>query len=814
MTRDEIKDNLKFYKWSKIDAVIEKESPIEYDMDEFFDEIRKDPPYTDTPAYIINNTQGGKSADDFYCPSMIFFDIDFHFDNDKDRIEELKLFYQDTNTTSLQEFVDKLNMDKSIISAGLSKSGIGIRGFACIITPHYIESLKYELDYPTDWNKQIHKSNWMFMMQYLCDTYGIRMDRKYTKDVTANRLHQVTFHYRLTGSFYHEDWTPMYNDYCVIKTVNRYETDGKLEKYNVEWLDTLYHQNEQQFHKIFEHFDSFHSIFYALRNQSDEEIMWHYKIINECYSPIGGFRKQGHLDTGEKFYTYVKSHTTGEDLPLSAFYFHRNVYFNDPLILEDDIILGEDEMDYDLIMDDLKASLLPMIDDKIIGRLPKTLQDLCKDYNGTQRDMILLSSLSTMSIFFTDVKSTWYMGGDLYSNLYSFIVGDTGGGKSITKKSKLLVKKLSDEQRISYSQRLKEWGELDGKEQHRAMRPPEIKWVIGGDGGRAAIIKYLINNDEKLLLFEMEASIIGQNDKASWDGSYTDILRLGLENETIDKIRKGEDSTYIESPRLSITVTGTLDQIPKAIGTNGITNGTFNRFTYYWLWNDTPMLENPHGSIDNSTFERVGNELYDFWLTQINNKQLRFEFTNEQKEIFWNKMDNTHKSALLWNEKNSSGVVKRHFLMAKKICIILTMLRKMEECQNNLFQSFDTPINNKDRTRTISAPSITGTISPIDDDFINSIEIIKVYMKHSLTLLRYLLPTDKPIEPIKNWKISFFEILPKVFNKKLFKEIGKTNFNKSEKTYLRLWDICLKNKIISDNLGAYSLKKDWRNEVL
>lgn len=767
LDKQQINDNLKFYKWSKIEACIETETPKEYDIDDFFEEIRKDPPYKDKPVFVINNTVNGKRQNDFLCPSECFFDIDFHFDDDVKKMEGQKKFCIDTNVKSLQGFVDKLKDDPYIQSAGLSKSGTGVRGFMNIQTTYYDDSLNYELDYPTDWNKQIHESNWRFMMNYLKDMYGLDLESKYCDDTSAKGIQQVTYRYRKTGSFYNTEWIPLENTECVINTKNRYTINNGTEVFKVPFLDELLIQNEDKFKLFCEHYDGFKGLNYVLRNQSREINDWWFQTIDNFYLQTGGFRKQGHLDSPDKFYSHFQKQKSGTDLPMRVFLFSKKIYYNDPLILEDDYSTDIP----DIIIDDfkiekLRKQLLPIISDEVYEKLPDLLRELTINYDGSKRDVLLGSLLSTISVFFNGVKTKYWEGNDMYPNLYFFTVAGTGGGKTIIKKAKILTKKLEKEQRDMFSQLKKSYDSAPDTEKKKMIKPVEVKYVIGGDAGKSGVIKYLKNNDEILLVFETEAEVMSGNNKTDW-GNWSDIIRNGFGNEVIDKNRTTEDSVHIESPRLSINTSGTFDQIIKVVGEAGTENGAFNRFMFYWWWNERPSIENPHSNTDNTLSEAYGSDLYSFWEQKLKNKLYYFDFTEHQKDKFYDALVKTQSNVIAYYGNIGHGIVLRHFMMMKKICMSLTMLRIFERYTNDGI--------------CCEAFNIPSTLHPTDTDFYNSIEMVKVYMKHSLTIISELRGDKEILEPKKNWISELYDLLPNIFNKKTINEINKVNFKKSQR---------------------------------
>ena len=788
LSKDEIYSNSKFYRWTDIQNSIKTETPVEMDGDEFFEDIRKDPPYNNSNCFVINNTVNGKTANDFLCPSWVFIDLDFHFDKPEEKNKELMKFYTDTKTKSLQEFVDKISKDPYCVSGGLSKSKVGIRLFFNVQTKFYQESILYDLDYPTDWNKQIHKSNWEFVLNYLHDKYGIDLNSLYaSQDKSAGKLSQVTFRYCRTGSFYNENWLSMFNENCIVKTENRYETDGILERYETCWLAELYHQNEDKFRKIFEHYDGFKSLFYSLRNQSDDEIYWHYHMIDECYSSTGGFRTQGHLDSPDKFYSHVKDQTTGVDLPLRAFYFKRGIIFNDPLILIDEI--PED------VFENLKKELLPNIPDSVYKNLPDTLKLLTSRYSGPKKDVLLGAILSHTGIYFHNVKTTYWEGAKMYPNLYNFTVGDTGVGKSVIKKAKILTYDMEKYYREKFSEQKKAYDEQPrekGMVEEKIKKPKMVKYVIGGDAGRAGVIRQLISNEEVLSVFESEAEILVQNNDAKWGGDWTDIMRNGFGNETIDKTRKDEENSfYIDCPRLHITTSGTFNQVPKVVGKEGVTNGTFARFMWYWWWDENPQIENPHSNTNNDEYYETSKNLFDWYLSRIQNNEINFDFTDEQKEMFWQMLVDLQRKVITIHGNIGDSIIKRCFMMIKKISIILTMYREFDKWMTNTV--FNLPIPQR--------------LYSTDLDFNTAVEIVNVFMKHGLTIINQLQPEDfKYVEPTKRWTEKFLRLLPDTFTREDAQRINKDNFGKSSHTVNRvLRTMCLNNvlKIGSQDKNSF-----------
>lgn len=768
MNKETICKNLSFYRWNSEKSTILNSTPEEYEIDDFFDEIRSDEPYKNDNCFVVNKSINGKQAKDFLCPCIVFFDIDFHFEKEEDKINEIKKFCVDTKSQSLQDFVNKLSNDKYIISAGLSRSGKGIRGFACVDTSLYTDSIMYDLDYSVELNKAIHKSNFNYVMNYLSENYGLDLESKYSSDLSPSKLSQITYRFKREGSFYNEDWEPMYND-CVIE-LKEYSNLEDREVFKCDFLDTLLSKNMDIFKQTFEHYDKFNSIFYVLRNQPDEIILWFYNMIDNFYSSDGGFRKQGHLDSPEAFMKHVKLNNGGEDLPLRSFLFKRGIIYDE--VLEEESIIDFSE---------IKASVLPIISNEVYKKLPKILRDITQDYINQKRDFFLLSSLITTSIYFNNVSSVYFEGNEMYPNLYFFGIGNSSSGKSSIRKVKILTNKLERTQREEYRIKLNEWNNIGDKEK-KDKKPPEIKYILGGDGGRASLIKYLLNNNEQVLFWDTEADSLSQNKKTDW-GDITPLLRAGVMNEPIDKNRSGDDSIHIECPKISVNITGTPEQVNKVIGEDGIVNGTFARFLWYWWYSDKCEIEDPHKHTDNSMFIEYGDMLYNLWL-KLKDKELNFDFTKEQKSIFFDRINIIFKSFIYSNPDITDvadSLLKKYFNFSKKITMILTMLRMLELDYMNIEVDEDYLFTKK----PLDVLEIDSLITPTNDDLFISLEIIQVCLKHALCFLRSNNHEDNNKEPKQNWADDFYAMLPNKIKRVDAKKLGMDKFGKSDRTVRR-----------------------------
>jgi len=734
MDIQKIKDTLTFYKWSKIDASIRTERPVEFTMDEFFADIRQNPPevFKKTP-YVINNTYNGKAADDFTCPSMVFIDIDFHFDNEQDKIVEVKRFYDDTDTKSFQEFVDLMKKDKYCISAGVSKSGVGVRLFFHVTTKLWLDTLEYDLDYSTDMNKQIHESNWKTVMNYLSLYYNLDLDAEYSGDKTPGRLHQVTYKYLLDGSFYNTNWESMFNQGCHIREKKKYVSTGTEEKYEVEFLDDLYELNKEQFDDSFVHYDKMSSINYMLRTQPDSIIGWFYNKIKENY------QGKGYLVHLKDFDSFRKNVTKsgGDDLPLRGFLFKRGITYSEPFT-EFNLPEEEDEKE-------VNEKLIPQ---SVYDKLPEILKDVTSDFKEEKRDVVLLASLNSLAYYFSNVRFTYFFDDNQYNNFYTFILANSSAGKSIMNNGKKLLYDIDRYYRDKFNKEITAYNAVAKK---TTIPPIEVCVVCGGDATRQGLTKYLQNNNGKLLLFDTEAdSLLTQNG----DFDYSTLIRRCLQNESVTKLLAGQNIQYVETPKLNICVSGTKSQLLNMIGEKGSENGTFNRFIFY-SWDTEPTIESPHQKIKNNKCADYSKQLLDFYMENLHlDGFMEFNFTDKQIEYFDSKLIDLHKFYLAKEDDSTSGIIKRHFLIVKKMCVTMAGLRMFDAYKANVEDPYT------DETMRFDFTNLEIT----DSDLKNTIELITTLIKHSIELFRKFTPIDEtPITT--SWKEDIYSSLPDEFTR-------------------------------------------------
>jgi hypothetical protein len=309
----------------------------------------------------------------------------------------------------------------------------------------------------------------------------------------------------------------------------------------------------------------------------------------------------------------------------------------------------------------------PIIPAEIYDGIPKYLFDLTSNVkNARERDVMLVSAITILSNVFPKV-SGYYDNRKVHSNLYSFIVAPPASGKGVMGHACHLCKQVHKNL-------------VSGKFHTGSMNlvSNETKrYMVPEDVSSRAMVDYLEQNPQGLLLFSTESDTISKNNK-DW-GNWTDILRKAYHHESYSLGRKQDSTTIeLEFPRLSVCLTGTPSQVDRLMP--DVENGLFSRFVFY-TFDDIQKFELKN-SKDSFSFYNVLEEKSKEFTSiyrYFNQKDIVFNWSDHQFEkvnLFFQKLQDNYKGATF---TNINSVIFRHGLICYRISMILTMLKAFEE---------------------------------------------------------------------------------------------------------------------------------------
>jgi hypothetical protein len=406
----------------------------------------------------------------------------------------------------------------------------------------------------------------------------------------------------------------------------------------------------------------------------------------------------------------------------------------------------------------------PTIPHDVLSTLPNLLREGIEVLNNErEQDVFLTGALSIVSGCLPNVSGL-YSGKVVYPNLFSFLLAPAASGKGALNYSKNLADKyhkaVMAESKEAHNQYLQELSvhKHEKKYLKKGEQPPEepkeppFKVVfIPANTSNAKIIKHLEDNEGFGIICETEADTLGQTFKNDW-GSYSDILRKAYHHEKISISRKTNNEYFeIDNPRLSVTLSGTPNQILNII--QSAEDGLFSRFIFYLfasnpVWLDPSPNSNPVNLTEH--YQHLSDKVY---------KMVRFLNTTQTvihlSEPQWAKFNPLFDEYLfrIFNlvSNDATSVVKRLGLIVYRLCMIFTAIRKFEQ--------------------NIKHVDLQCT----DQDFNNALALADVYLQHSLLVLKNLPSSATSIhfKPI-SLKLNFYKNLPQEFERKLAVEIGAT----------------------------------------
>jgi hypothetical protein len=354
------------------------------------------------------------------------------------------------------------------------------------------------------------------------------------------------------------------------------------------------------------------------------------------------------------------------------------------------------------------ATIHKFIPECVYLNLPEPLDKIVSGFESRERDIVFLSSIGVLSACLPKVFSI-YDRKKNDANLYLFIIAPPASGKGSMNWSKILADPIHENLIKESKSKLQAYKRLT--DNSGVVKPEMQIKILPGNVSSSKVYHHLQNAQDSLLIFESEADSLSNMLKQDW-GDFSDILRKAFHHESVSISRATDDRLYeIKNPKLSIVISGTPNQLKPLI--SSVENGLFSRFMYYYFdeiqgWKDVSP-EAQFLDVEN-IFEasaRVVSQLYD--KLKLKQNPLEIKFSKTQWDLFQTEMGLATNTFIENDKIDFLAVIKRHGLMTYRIAMILTVLRN-KELINDEINHFECS----------------------DEDFLKSLDIIKIMMEHSL----------------------------------------------------------------------------------
>ena len=434
---------------------------------------------------------------------------------------------------------------------------------------------------------------------------------------------------------------------------------------------------------------------------------------------------------------------------------------------------------------------MPCVPEAIFCNLPELLNKGAQVFNTSrERDIFLTGAITILSGCVPNVEGI-YDQRTVYPNLNCFIISPAASGKSalvlakalgqayhnrLLKESREALKRYNAELQLHKSN-LQKRKKGDATFEEEPQRPLFKILFIPGNSSSAAVIRHLMDGDEKGIFCETEADTMGNSLKQDW-GGYSDLLRKAFQHESISYSRKtNQEFLEIHKPRLSVALSGTPSQVQGLI--KSAEDGLFSRFIFYTFkvipeWRD--VSPNQHKPNLTQHFEMLSNmvlEMVDF----LERYPTSFDLTLRQWEVHNQKCARWLKEMHVFVSEEATSSVKRLGLIVFRIAMVLSALRK--------FENGDT-----------SQPIVCE-----DADFETAFSLAEVFLQHAIYMFHKLPKT----ESISDHKLKrFYTALPSQFQRKEAVETGKS-IQIEERTTDKYLSLLLKEEFLTQaHYGHYS----------
>ena len=401
------------------------------------------------------------------------------------------------------------------------------------------------------------------------------------------------------------------------------------------------------------------------------------------------------------------------------------------------------------------------------GQLPDFLEKAVSVADITaQKDMLLISALTAASYALPHIRILHGRPQHVYSpNLISLIIAPPASGKGVMNNAELLLEPINE-----------------------FLQMGDRNAIYSGDFSSSSFIRTLAKNDGEIFMLQTEMDKMGKNWHQS-SNDFSDMFRQAFEHETIRYSRS--TGTYdtiditIKHPRLSVLLSGTLDQLTPFVGDGQ--NGLASRFLPYIVDEKIPFDPNVLGHGDSyeengvhNIYKSLSLDLFRRWqyLSALN-EDLLWSLTPEQSqalgEIFSDAYNLAFEPALRMPEV-FDATVKRLLVIILRIGAILTTLRlpinsspKVGEVAALPTEEYEaiykfTTQSDRPQERN-SSFTISSVLYCSDQDFQTLVTLSEKFLRHAALMILMLTEDKSPQQPThRNTKASgLLDMLPNEF---------------------------------------------------
>jgi len=268
-------------------------------------------------------------------------------------------------------------------------------------------------------------------------------------------------------------------------------------------------------------------------------------------------------------------------------------------------------------------------------------------------------------------------------NTYVVVTAETGSGKNVLEDVRAVARPLSDALALRRAEELARWKDEKEAAEAAAMavptEPPHYRLFVPANASATPFLRALQKNEGRGLVFETEIYPLTQARGNEW-GDYTATLLQAYGHETVSLLRSQEEF-YIPNPCVSVTLSGTPDQVLRLIPS--VEDGLFSRFGFfYFVGTDEWIDHGPAAGFDdfNATLSIFGEMMARAYHTLHGRPERLFvDISPDGWATLQEPFRQMKARAIANGQRPLISAVHRGPIMAARFAMCLTLLSHIEE---------------------------------------------------------------------------------------------------------------------------------------
>ena len=448
----------------------------------------------------------------------------------------------------------------------------------------------------------------------------------------------------------------------------------------------------------------------------------------------------------------------------------------------------------------------PYLPDWIFDTLPELLkQGIGIAKNNRQRDMLLLSMLTNLSACMPNTRMV-YDDTYVYPHLFLAVIASSASGKGIMSNASRLVWEIQKELEAAHKAKQKEYDnallawEQERQQALKNKRNPDTKLrpepflretlSVAVNTSRSQLIQLLAGSPQGIILNASEFDTLHSAVKAEY-GQFDDLLRACFHHEMFGSDFKTDKRAFIvHTPKMAFCGSGTPQQFYRLCP--NLENGAYSRYMIYMAEHKANFLSMaPRGDKENKDklFKGLAERVLEMY-RYLKAYPTEVFFTPEQWELHKSFFESALQGVKMEEVEGPISIVFRCGLIAARIAMVLTTLRKFES--------------------QWSFHDITCS----DEDFLLSLAIMEVLLSHSLQFATSLQkPKSPPTEMRKYFKVrsALEKLKPEFSYTELIEALNSEGISRSSAKRCR--QRLLEMKIIVQQGDSYRfVNRQWRGK--